>query len=309
METKTVGGTWTKEASFATGAIRSKEILYFAMTDDELRSHQDDHTFFVLWNKGEWGGGDVGRLQWNPTGVVVVQKPLLQGLLIGEWGDCFCAGSGERHTEKIRDGKIDPADRGPLSGVGLIEGKAYAVGTNRQVYRRDGKDQWTCIDKGASLSEDSDDIASFEAIDGYSGKDIYAAGLGGEIWHYNGKKWSQIDSPTNVPLTKVCCAGDGKVYVCGRNGLVIRGRGDEWEKIDHDGTGDDFWGAAWFQNTLYLATRKSLFTVDGEELKPVDFDDETPSSFYHLDAREGLLLSTGPKDLMLFDGKAWTRID
>ena len=65
-------------------------------------------------------------------------------------------------------------------------------------------------------------------------KQIYAAGWEGEIWHYDGNRWSSICSPTNIILNDICCAGDGNVYAGGRVGMLIVCRRDHWKVIDHD---------------------------------------------------------------------------
>ena len=54
------------------------------------------------------------------------------------------------------------------------------------------------------------------------------------------------DSPTNLVLTAVCCAGDGNVYATGRRGLLLKGRKNTWEVVKHDSTKLDLWGMAWY---------------------------------------------------------------
>ena len=66
-----------------------------------------------------------------------------------------------------------------MRSVRAIEGVAYAAGMMRQVYRRDGANSWSPIDKGMRASRE-DKVCGFEAIDGFTHRDIYAAGYKGE---------------------------------------------------------------------------------------------------------------------------------
>lgn len=178
----------------------------------------------------------------------------------------------------------------------------------RQVYKRVGVNKWIRLDTLAM--EKTKVVVGFEAIDGFSEQDLYCAGWEGEIWHYNGKKWRQLDSPTNLILFDCCCAPDGCVYVCGQLGTILKGREDAWEVLDHGGPKVDWWNCCWFQDRLWLACDRGLYTLGtGGALERVDFGEDEPGTFRHLSTADGVLLSTGPKDSMLFDGNAWTRID
>ncbi|HEX5244275.1 MAG TPA: hypothetical protein VFW23_13515, partial [Tepidisphaeraceae bacterium] len=116
-------------------------------------------------------------------------------------------------------------------------------------------------------------------------------------------------TPTNLILTRVVCGGDGNVYACGQVGTLIRGRKAKWELIQHGATENDFWGLAWFGGSLYVATSKALYRLEGNALTRVPIGPDIPGSYYHLKSAYGELWSIGPKDVMLFDGKNWTRID
>src|SRR5262249_53269381 len=139
-------------------------------------------------------------------------------------------------------------------------------------------------------------VVSFEAIDGFDATEIYAVGRRGEIWQYDGKLWAKLDSPTNMILTNVCCAGDGEVYACGRLGTLLRGRHQRWEPIEHEGTKEDFWGIAWFNSQLYLATLRAVFLLQGDKLRRIEMGEDGAGSFYHLSSIEGELWSVGPRE-------------
>lgn len=300
-----MAGHWTDEWSFTTGAVRYKDLGYLIATNDKLIK-KGAHSAIIEWDAGKWGQETV---DWGCTSCCVVKKPKEQLIAIGERGEVFVTGSGDRHTEQMAQGPESPQKRGYMRSVRSIEGVAYAAGMMRQVYRRDGANAWSPIDQGMRAPKGSK-ICGFEAIDGFSQKDLYAAGYKGEIWRGDGKKWRQIDSPVNIVLTNLICAGDDKVYACGQDGLLLRGRKDTWEIVEHDSTPQDLWGLAWYEDRLFLASTHQVFTLEkGDTLKVVRMGEDTPLSAYHLSVGDGLLWSIGAKDVMSYDGKNWSRID
>lgn len=301
---------WTDVMSFVTGAVRRKDIAYLALVADELVPQKVDHTYPLAWNDPKWFGSDIGMQEWTTAGVAVTRQPLEQGVFLGMGGEIFCMGSGKSNHEKIRAGEPDsPEQRGLMRGIRGIGKTVFAVGMSRQVYRRDGVNVWTCIDQSARPKAGDQTVYSFESIDGFAEEDLYAVGRRGEIWHYDGKTWHPIDSPTNLILTNVCCADDGMVYICGRLGMLLKGRANRWEVIDHQATQDDFWGIAWLGDHLYVSSMRGVYCLKDQTLTPMDFGEDVPQTYYHLSSRDGVMYSIGAKDLMSFDGKKWTRID
>ncbi|MFY0564564.1 hypothetical protein ACN28E_11985 [Archangium lansingense] len=185
--------------------------------------------------------------------------------------------------------------------------RTFAVGMGRQVYRRDGENQWTRLDQ--QLQPLMGEVKGFESIDGFSETNLYAVGWDGEIWHFDGNAWTQQQCPVDVVLTRVLCAGDGNVYATGRQGLLLRSGGARWEVVEHDSLREDIQDMAWYEGRLYLSTRRQLLTLSGDRLVPIHFGDDAPATCYHLSAANGVLWSLGAKDIMAFDGKKWTRVD
>ncbi|HRB82100.1 MAG TPA: hypothetical protein PK614_07540, partial [Nitrospira sp.] len=116
------------------------------------------------------------------------------------------------------------------------------------------------------------------------------------------------DSPTNLILERVICAPSSTVYVCGQNGVVLRGRGMQFETIKQTTVEDDFWGMEWFEGKLWLATHESLFTLNEDELIPVDMGVGEPLTCGWLHANDGVIWSVGPEDLAFYDGKTWSEV-
>jgi hypothetical protein len=298
-----MAGHWTNEWSFTTGAVRYKDLAYLVATHDKLIK-KGVHSSIIGLDRGEWG---VEPVDWGCTSCCIVRKPKEQLVAIGEHGQVYVNGSGEKHTEEMARGPESPKKRGYMRCVRAIEGVAYAAGMMRQVYRREGANRWVPIDAGMRATKGSA-VCGFEAIDGFSRKEIYAAGYKGEIWRYDGKEWKQVESPTEFILTNLVCAGDGKAYACGQEGLLLRGRRDKWEVVEPS-TKQDLWSLAWYRNTLYLSSAHQVFTLKKGALTPVRFGEDTPLTAYHLAVGDGLLWSIGAKDVLSFDGKKWIRID
>jgi cellulase/cellobiase CelA1 len=228
-------------------------------------------------------------------------------------------GSGDIHDEHVVDGprakgSKGPKDRGPLRGVRRIGSHIYVVGMDRQAYRREGPKHWQSVGppswrQRGRQPPGAADVKGFEAVDGFSESDIYAVGWDGEIWNYDDRKWQPLPSPAKEVLVDVCCAGDGMVYACGREGLLVRGRARSWEVIKLRGMTQDIWSLAWFNGRLYLSTMSRVFTLEGKALAAVGFGSDTPKTCHRLSVGDGVLWSIGAKDVFTFDGTKWTRID
>jgi hypothetical protein len=303
-----MGGHWTDEFSYTGGAIRDHVTVYFSLIGDDGAENHVPHAVFTAWRDGSWY--DAGKKSWQVAGVAVVREPITQMVAVGRWGEVFCTGSDDTHDEHVvPSGAERPKDRGPLTSVRRIGKSIYATGMDRQVYRRTGANAWNEISPRPKIKAKKGDLQGFQAIDGFSEKDIYAGGWNGEIWHYDGASWNALPSITDTVLVDVCCAGDGLVYACGREGLLMKGRAKKWKLVDLHDLEQDFWSIAWFQERLYVSTISGVYTLDAKGLTPVSMGADAPTTCYRVTADEGVLWSIGAKDVMSFDGTAWTRID
>ena len=288
----------SKTSLYVAGAARLKDLIYFIVLDKKLAAQEKEHARFIGFKEGKLG--HMGDRNWKAVAACVVKKPSERFLALGEDGEVFTYLGGGKVVEE----KIVPKPK-VLRGVGVVDGLAVACGMKRQVYRRDGEATWTAMHAPAPDKGN----AGFEAVAGFSSKEMYAVGWNGEIWEWNGKKWVNRASPTNLILTSVCCAADGKVYICGQTGTLLKGRHDTWKVVDLGDFNDDLWAVRWFKDRLYLASMKALFTLGDGGLEPVDFGDDAPATCYRLTDAEGVLWSVGSGDVFSFDGSTWTRAD
>ena len=288
------------DLSIRTGLAWSNNAGYILACNPDIEE-KIPHVKIFQWRSGklletwaQFNAHSVCRISLPETGIVFLSSEGFYGIH-----------SSTSHTGNIFDkSHPDPEeDRyGSFRSVSAIAGKSYAVGLRGMVYRLDDLDVWTRIDDGLSSEFD------VQAIDGFNQNDIYAVGSSGELSHYNGKRWTKYDLPTNMNLTSVKCAGDGVVYLVGHDGVMIRGRRDSWSVIHHEETMDDLWDVEWFDNKLYVSTMTNVYRLQGDNLRQLDFKDNPPKSCYHLSTADGVIWSIGEYDVLSFDGKRWIRI-
>lgn len=295
-----------KDYSFMDGTVVNNDLMFLLGVNDKRAELNESHGFIFQRYKKQWQILEVGQKLISSTFTEIPDRKLVA---IAENGWVTALGGGMIVNESIAKGDMSPAKRGPLLEVKAIDrGKAYAIGTGRQAYRKDGEDLWTRIDQTASPEVEKAADVCFHSIDGFNENDIYSVGWEGEIWHFDGKIWKQMESPTNLALYKVlCCNSDGYVYACGQVGTLIRGRNNEWKVIDQDETKEDFWSVDVFDNQIYLSTLNFIYHLKGSELRQVQMDD-LPLTCYSLSSAEGIMWSIGAKDVMEFSGNKWTRV-
>ena len=90
--------------------------------------------------------------------------------------------------------------------------------------------------------------------------------------------------------------------------MILRGRNAVWEVICENATNENLWDVAWFKGRVYVATILCLYTIDGDELVPVNFGEDPPTSCYRIFVDGQFLWSIGREDILRFDGSVWTRV-
>lgn len=282
---------------FVRGAARFHDLVYVITRDKNLNQKDIAHTSLLGIDRGQWG--DAADAAWNSTAIAVARLPEEKTIAIGEDGDVITYVGGKSTEEKLMPQPL------MIRNAREIGGYVYACGMKRQVYRRAAEQKW--VDISAPIASAKEE-AGFEAIDGYSEKEIYAAGWSGEIWHYDGKGWKKQESPTKTILTAVCCASDGVVYIAGQGGVLIKGKKDSWEVIKwKTKVTEDLWDLCWYKDKLYVATMSALYTLKGNSLLPVDMGKKTEITCYSLTTAEGVLWSIGQDNAFSFDGSKWQR--
>lgn len=278
--------------SFGKGTLLSEDTLLLSMTVDDLPDKP--HAILLLID-----GGPIEELDWSCVGIATLPGKKDTGLVLGQFGQVLLV-QGESTTRE----KIDMPDHlGPLRNIKAIGDCLYAVGTHRQVYKRDHNGVWIHIAEELPLGQ-AGKSETFESITGFGENELYACGWDGEIWQYKDQKWYHCNTPTEMILTDMCCGRDGQVYACGQAGTVICGRGKQWTAVDNGGLITDLFGICSFENEIYIVSRKAIFQIIDNKIQHI-----TPlppgHTYYNLFMANNKLWSVGPKDIISFDGTTW----
>ncbi len=262
----------------------------------------EQRTAFLIYRNGTWGPGEIPgishalRFTGNPN------DPKRQYLNLDRNHGLyrFNPPTGTRFEE------IHPEREGFFMDLRRIGGTWYIVGGNYQVYK-EAKRGWDPIDSGLYVPGDEGNTKLLLSIHGLSESDIYTVGFDGVIFRYNGKAWRQLPSPTNLGLQRVLCVSKNEIYLCGNANGVYRGNAGGWVPLTEPDEKVTFWDMAYFQERVYLCTKKKLFVVNKDALEEVKIPVKGPLGFYRMDADEDELWTCGNECLLQFDGKRWTQ--
>lgn len=291
-----------------------KRKVHITAVISELSEENVDHAVVYSLVNLTW----IPRLIENSIrGVCVVEKPNAQLLVMGIDGEIEVYDPSS--DQRILVENVDLSENGPnrsrwLTSIKYIGTHVYAAGLARQVYYRQSVNKWTRVDQGVFVPSNKiksvSDACGLWDIDGLREDAIYAVGYNGEIWFYNGKEWNSEEGPTSLTLTCIRCVSEEEVYACGMAGILLRGKTNQWEVIDHDATDQDFWGMAFFKGKLFLSGEQGIFVLDGDELNSVDMGIEKEFTTSYLDAKEGAIWSVGSKDIAVSaDGVTWYEVE
>jgi hypothetical protein len=217
---------------------------------------------------------------------------------VGNRGRSFSAASVKG---KIRQFEIkNAANRGKLSRIKLNGNEFMACGWGGQVYHIDGN-QVSTFENGITKKK-----THILDIAGEFPSDLYAVGMGGVLLHFDGVKWTYLDSPTNNHLYSVLYVSSDQIYICGAQGGLYLGDRNGWTFIGEETRSDNFWSMALFDDSLFISFGdKGLLRQDRNRTFEVDFNLGYSPYTHRLSNGGGALWSTGSQDLLKFDGATW----
>jgi len=297
----------TKNFVLQRGRIGNKNFLAFATYNYETAMKEvPNGVLFFLKDKTDWNFYDVA---WSMISLDICMEPSVMCFVLGRDGEVLVGSKSGFDEERIDDQGANPSNRGPLQNIRLINGTAIAIGMGRQVYQRVGSNYWLRLEKGIPDPPPGPEIVGFNAIAGRSLNDIYVVGWKGEIWHYDGRIWSLIDSPTNVTLHDVLISPDSTIYTCGHDGLLLKGHGKDWDIIDYNGPAPNWRTMAWFRENLYLADGQNIYLLEENTIVPVKVDDDGPMPVISLHSTDELLLAVAADSAYTTDdGEKWMEV-
>ncbi len=288
------------QLSIRTGVVSNNETGYL-LACDTTKEENEPHVKIIKWYKGNFSDS---WANFNAHTICLVSKPNIALVFMSLSGNYGIHSKMSIADNIFIKSQPQPSENryGDMRSVSEIGEKAYSVGHGGMVYRLDDFKKWTRIDEHLPRSFD------VEAIHGFNASDINAVGFLGELWHFDGQKWTKNDLPTNKCLTTIKCTEDGMVFIAGHNGVLIRGKKYSWEVIDQNDITDDIWDLEWFDGELYASTMSNVYRLKDDSLELVDFGEDPPKTCHQLSATKDIMWSIGEKDIMSFDGNKWERI-
>lgn len=280
----------------------SDDIAYVAGFPDALAPHQRFTRLFAFnattseqWFHHDWPGQQVVSVCLKRAG----EEGPRAVCALSEDGQVEIFNSGQRSVEVINGAGFGEGTRdlGPLRAIREVGGQLFACGSTNQVYRRSRA--WAAIDqapvasalatmnaivaraKGAASVPADDDtllaltqqarvLGNLEDIDGSSAQDVYACGMGGALWHWDGVHWVRMPVPSDEHLHSLHAVSADAVWVAGHNGTVLHGSRAAGFKnqMGHD-VNDHLWCIRAFEGETYVGTAKGLFTCESGGLQQV----------------------------------------
>ncbi|WP_342113447.1 hypothetical protein [Pseudoduganella sp. OTU4001] len=287
--------------SIMTACVAEGGELFVTVMNDALAEERQQHAVPLVFDSGGWSFlSNDAVLPWVAAGAARLGNEFV---LVGWGGQVLAvAGTSSRREAIIR------RDGEPVSIIRAVErigDGVYAAGMRRQVYLR-SSGKWMEIDAGADYRGDEIDVG-FEAIAGFDSEEVYAAGFGGALWSYGKQGWKEIHSPTNLHLHSMSCAVDGKVYVGGRKGILLAGRGQSWN-VEMTGLDEPIRDVHWFGGQLFLLTASGVFSYSGKGAEPIVPGELTDVGYVCLASAQGVLFVVGHKSILKYDGTNWQKL-
>lgn len=260
-----------------------------------------------IFTNGERGGLEFEGFAFPKAGSC--QYPMRQALISNRnpKGQVYAVGSGREGSEYVHS-PIKNGDIVSIQKLKRVRGWAYAVSRFRRIFKRVEVDGWIELSAGLELQpheEKNLSAVGFEDIDGLSHDNLYAVGGRGEIFHFDGNRWTRCDFPSNNPLHTVTVAPDGTAYITSLDGSIWAGTHDTWKLVDKAEHGIEYNDSVWFKGQLWLCSDYQLHVWDGTRRRRAEWKGQPVVHSGHMDALDDILVVAGPGTVHAFDGEDW----
>jgi hypothetical protein len=193
------------------------------------------------------------------------------------------------------------ASEGNLSSIAASGKIVFACGWSGKLYELYNQN-WRVCSTGLP-GQDDHDFLDLCCVDG---REVYAVGMKGVIYYFDGQHWYNLDSPTNQHLQAITSVRRDEIYIVGKKGGIYKGNKDGWQFIGDPSVTVDFWGVREFGGKLLMSGgTDALYMHDGTSISKVDMGIEYLVNTHKLDCRDGALWSFGIDDLVKYEGKSW----
>lgn len=290
---------------FVKGLINEQGSVAVIATSAELEESNVAHSYLAVWKERKW---TIWEEDYDVISIAAGHGNHARTLvMLGMTGESTIANEAGFKDARLGKGKNGPNRLRTMHEVRAVGQHFYAVGMRRQAFRLPMKGgAWKQVDTGVFVPDSSQEVAGFLSVDGFDDNDVYGVGYGGQIWHFDGAKWEQLPSPTNLRLECVRCAPDGRVLICGAQGVVLVGRAADWEILDQTESDDDLLSLAVLGDQVFFASDDStLLRLHNGKFTGIHPRPSKTISTGFLDSNGKTLVSIGETDILLFDGKTW----
>lgn len=315
---------------FTRALVVNGERLYLAASPDEFKPYTPFTRLYVHYHDRPERPWIQHEVPWWTVGLAMscATDGAQMHCALSQEGDVELIARGQQVFETIADAGVwSPGNKGYgyLSDLRQIGGHLYACGSGGQVYRRRGADDWIHEDEG--LLQDRQALAAgsvgrilVTAIDGATEGDLYIAGsrpgksgYEGVLFHGDGTAWESVAVSRLKQLNAIYVENAGRIWLCGQDGaLIVGSHGGGFEDRSATTERQLFHDLTMFDDTLYLASNKGLHAYDGKRRRVVRVKTglvPEPKYLATVDHADGVLWGIGPKDIVRFDGRHWSRVD
>jgi len=313
---KTLDNALGKKYSIVSSFVLDKNSIAFIAAKphkDNWNSHLKLLAYLPEKTGEQWYSTELNGIWGLPWFGGALNTPKHQFMFISESGHVHTVGGGTPLTPQnpISNSRaaLNTTDSPALffHNAKSIEGKIYAI-NNMRIVVKFTDNKWIQLKNGLpDYEEIIGKESGFSDIDGFSEDDIYAGGGNGDLWHWNGKKWKQIDCPTNAFLDNICCGDDGLVYITMNKNAILCGRGDNWEFINQNMT-DNFESIVWFKDRIYLSSSHQLFQIKDKKFSAANEGEFRSLIWGNLSVGNGIMVAALGRRIGIYDGKTWAII-
>jgi len=256
----------------------------------------------VAFMDGQWTSFDMPEKFVAVTAV----PDKLEFMALSKTGSVTIANMESIKSERVPDAGTGGDKYGYVKKIKAIGGTLYVCGDLHQVYKRsDGG--WFHIDAGIRVEDRLSVGYCLNDIDGMNESEIYAVGERGLVFFYNGSRWSQVDSPTDVSLERVVCVSEDEIYIAGNHGTILHGNHKTLHTIV-DAVGQRFWGLASFRNTVYVCSTEKVYKLVDGVLEEVPLTVPRGGPLHRLSASKTHLWAIGTNNVYRYDGSIWQEL-